>query len=631
MTFPIALDRYEPCVLDSNQSELSQDQQDHLSQNIQLARDAIIFFTAFANTKGLGGHTGGAYDIVPEILIADGLIKGGAPIYPVFYDEAGHRVAVQYLMAALNGFFPVEKLLHYREFGHGLYGHPERLDEAGIFFSSGRLGHMWSFINGVAAANPDKAVLMLGSEGSQQEGGDAEAARYAVAQKLNVKLLIDDNNVTIAGHPSDYMPGFDVAQTLSGHGLTVDADDGENLTLLYQRICQAVATPGPVALVNRRKMAVGVPGIEGVPKGHDVIPVNFAIEYLEARQLTEAVAMLKESAASSSPAASYQGSSPEKSKNRDNFGKFICDILDKTDDPKSKVLVVDSDLEGSCGLHHIRKNHPEVYVNAGIMERNNFSVAAGFGAEKGKQGIFGTFAAFMEMVISEITMARLNKANVLAHFSHSGVDDMADNTCHFGINNFFAANGLPQGDATRLYYPADGLQLKALLQRIFDDEGLRFVFTTRSAVPTLLTVEGNPVYGNGYTFTPGQDEVIRQGDAGWIVTYGEMVYRCLDVVETLRKRGINVGLINKATLNVVDEETISRVGKSPFVLVVETQNVNTGLGARFGSWLLERGLTPRFDRLGSFREGEGGLTEQIPHQGMSQEDILHKIEALMVL
>jgi len=628
MTFPIALGRFEPCVLDLNQTELSSNQEDHLRHNIQLARDAIIFFTAYANTKGLGGHTGGAYDIVPEILITDGLIKGGAPIYPVFYDEAGHRVAVQYLMAALNGFMPIEKLLHYREFGHGLYGHPERLDEVGIFFSSGRLGHLWSYINGVANANPDKAVVMFGSEGSQQEGGDAEAARYAVAQTLNIKLFIDDNNVTIAGHPSEYMPGFEVARTLSGHGMSVDMGGGEDLPTLYQRMQQALSTPGPIAVINQRKMAEGVPGIEGLPKGHDVIPVEFAITYLEERRLKAAVTMLTESAASSLPSVSYQGSTPEKMKNRDNFGKFICNILDRMDDPKSRVLVVDSDLEGSCGLHHVRKKHPAVYVNAGIMERNNFSVAAGFGAEKGKQGIFGTFAAFLEMVISEITMARLNRANVLAHFSHSGVDDMADNTCHFGINNFFAANGLPQDDATRLYYPADSLQLNALLQRIFTDEGLRFVFSTRSAVPTILSVEGRPVYGDEYTFEPGHDEIIRHGDAGWIVTYGEMVYRCLDVVETLRQRGITVGLVNKPTLNMVDEEMMARLGQSPFVLVVETQNINTGLGVRFGSWLLERGFAPKFSRLGTFREGEGGLTEQIPHQKMGQEDLLGKVEAL---
>ena len=70
------------------------------------------------------------------------------------------------------------------------------------------------------------------------------------------------------------------------------------------------------------------------------------------------------------------------------------------------------------------------------MERNNFSMAAGFGSREGYQGIFSTFSVFSEMPISEISMARLNGANVLAHFSHAGVHWIADNTCHFGINIF---------------------------------------------------------------------------------------------------------------------------------------------------------------------------------------------------
>ena len=57
---------------------------------------------------------------------------------------------------------------------------------------------MWPLVNGVALANKDKTLFMLGSDGSQQEGDDAEAARLAVAQGLNVKLFIDDNDVTIA-------------------------------------------------------------------------------------------------------------------------------------------------------------------------------------------------------------------------------------------------------------------------------------------------------------------------------------------------------------------------------------------------------------------------------------------------
>ena len=628
MNFPIDLSEFKPLKFKISQTEPEPEQTDQLVRNIQVVRDSIVFFTAYANAKGLGGHTGGAYDIVPELLIIDGFIKGNNTVYPVYFDEAGHRVAIQYQMAVLNGYKPPESLLHYREYGSGLYGHPERDDDQGVFFSSGRLGHLWSYVNGIASANPDKIVVMFGSDGSQQEGDDAEAARYAVARNLNVKLLIDDNDVTIAGHPSQYMRGFAVENTLKGSGLVVDKGDGEDLASLYRRIQSAMNSAGPVALINKRKMAIGVPGIEGLPKGHDVIPVDMAIEYLKARGREEAVHILTASVKETEPSV-YLGSTRENAKNRDNFGKIICDILKTMPDRKSKVLVVDSDLEGSCGLHHIRKAFPEVYVSGGVMERNNFSVAAGFGSEKGRQGIFGTFSAFLEMVVSEITMARLNRANVLAHFSHAGVDEMADNTCHFGVNIFFADNGLIEKDHTRLYFPADSNQLRAVLEKVFTDEGLRFVFSTRSATPYILNENGKPFYHADYRFLPGKDETIREGDAGTIVSYGEMLYRCLDVVERLKSEGVRVALVNKPTLNVVDEDMLKKIAKGRFVLVVETQNFRSGLGARFGTWLLERGYHTAYAHLGVTKEGQGGLSEQIPYQGLSPADIRQKVQAML--
>ena len=628
MSFPIDLSSYKPLRFDVGQKTLSAEQKQQIGTNIALVRESLVFFTALANVKGLGGHTGGAYDIVPELLIIDGFMKGDDRLVPVYFDEAGHRVAIQYMMAALNGHKSLEDLLHYREFGKGLYGHPERNEEAGVFFSSGRLGHMWSYVNGVAEADRTKTVVMFGSDGSQQEGDDAEAARYAVARELNVKLLIDDNDVTIAGHPSHYMKGFDVANTLAGHGLKVDKGDGEDIDTLFKRIAWALSSEGPVALVNKRKMAPSVPGIEGLPKGHDVIPVEFAIDYLSAKGRQEAVHILQNNT-DIKQTSNYLGSSEEKGKCRDDFGKVICEILDTIENPTERVLVVDSDLEGSCGLHHIRKNHPSVYVSGGIMERNNFSVAAGFGSEPNRQGIMGTFSAFLEMLISEITMARLNQANVLAHFSHAGVDDMADNTCHFGINNFFADNGLADGDTTRLYFPADTLQLRAMIGRIFNDSGLRFIFSTRSATPFIENETGERVYGEGYSFEPGKDEVIRQGSDGSIVSYGEMLYRCLDVVEQLKQEGISVGLINKPTLNVIDADMLALAGNSPFVLVVESQSTKSGLGSRYGTWLLENGFAPRYAHLGTYREGCGGLGEQIMHQGCDPAAIKAKVAELL--
>ena len=156
MSFPIDFSEYKSLSFDPSQKTLAGDQKQQLTTNIALVRDSLVFFTALANTKGLGGHTGGAYDIVPEMLIVDGFMKGDSQIFPVYFDEAGHRVAIQYMMAALNGQKSFDDLLHYREFGKGLYGHPERDEKAGVFFSSGRLGHLWSYVNGVAEADREK-------------------------------------------------------------------------------------------------------------------------------------------------------------------------------------------------------------------------------------------------------------------------------------------------------------------------------------------------------------------------------------------------------------------------------------------------------------------------------------------
>ena len=124
-------------------------------------------------------------------------------------------------MSALNGDLPAEQLMQYRAANSKLPGHPELGLTPGVKFSSGRLGHMWPYVNGVALANPGKTAFLLGSDGAQQEGDDAEAARLAVAQGVNVKIIVDDNDVTIAGHPSQYLNGYSVQRTLEGHGLKV--------------------------------------------------------------------------------------------------------------------------------------------------------------------------------------------------------------------------------------------------------------------------------------------------------------------------------------------------------------------------------------------------------------------------
>jgi transketolase C-terminal domain/subunit len=197
----------------------------------------------------------------------------------------------------------------------------------------------------------------------------------------------------------------------------------------------------------------------------------------------------------------------------------------------------------------------------------------------------------------------------------------------------YADGGVKPGhgeDTTRLYFPVDQHQFAACVKRIYGDPGLRFLFTTRAAVPDILDGDGKPLYKDT-PFEPGKDYVVREAKAGggYVVAVGEAVYRALDAVITLQENGVNVGLINKPTLNVVDPATMKTLAAAPFVLVAEAWNVKTGLGSRFGSYLLQAGFKGKYNHVGTHQEGSGGLWQQMGHQGLDSEGIQAAIKSLL--
>lgn len=95
----------------------------------------------------------------------------------------------------------------------------------------------------------------------------------------------------------------------------------------------------------------------------------------------------------------------------------------------------------------------------------------------------------------------------------------------------------------------------AIVKRVFFERGLRFIFSTRSKVPYILKEDGKTkFFGDDYEFVPGKDEVIAEGKAGYVVSFGDMLYRSWDAVLRCRQQGLDVGLINKSSLNIVDEQ-----------------------------------------------------------------------------
>ena len=148
-------------------------------------------------------------------------------------------------------------------------------------------------------------------------------------------------------------------------------------------------------------------------------------------------------------------------------------------------------------------------------------------------------------------------------------------------------------------------------------------------MPDILKEDGTPFYKDT-AFTTGKDDVIRPANGGgYVVSFGDALYRALDAVIRLNEDGVKVGLINKATLNVVDRETVKMLAAAPFVLVAESFNVNTGLGMRFGTELLKAGFKGRYNNIGTNKDGCGGLWQQMGYQGLDSDGIYKSVKALV--
>src|ERR1700750_1742290 len=103
---------------------------------------------------------------------------------------------------------------------------------------------------------------------------------------------------------------------------------------------------------------------------------------------------------------------------REAFGKALSGMADEF----PKLVVLDADLAGGTGVHHVRKSHPERLIQFGIAEQNMMAAAGGLAAV-GLVPVVTTFAVFC---LRAVEQARLSLAytrrNAKIVASHPGLD-----------------------------------------------------------------------------------------------------------------------------------------------------------------------------------------------------------------
>ena len=121
-----------------------------------------------------------------------------------FIMSKGHASVNLYTILAHRGFFSVDELPKYRQYGSFLQGHPSMAREPGVDISSGALGHGLSVGAGMALAarlaGKSYHTYVLSGEGCLDEGSTWEAILFAAKYRpRGLVYLIDYNRVQLDG------------------------------------------------------------------------------------------------------------------------------------------------------------------------------------------------------------------------------------------------------------------------------------------------------------------------------------------------------------------------------------------------------------------------------------------------
>lgn len=242
------------------------------------------------------GHPGGSLSLV-EILgaIFDGNFVHDAKD-PMRADRdrlvlsKGHGVPALYSWLSRMGYFDAKELVHLREFGHFLQGHPDRSKYPLMEASTGSLGQGASVALGLALglklsfdqkkiSRLPRVYCVLG-DGEMQEGQVWECLMAAGKFKpSNLIFILDSNKGQIDGPVAEVMNLEPIPEKLKAFHWNVLRVDGHNIDAMKTAIqSQTNSSPLPLFIVADTVKGKGVSFMENQNKWHGSAPSKDQLE-----------------------------------------------------------------------------------------------------------------------------------------------------------------------------------------------------------------------------------------------------------------------------------------------------------------------------------------------------------------
>lgn len=191
-----------------------------------------------------------------------------------FILSCGHAAPAYYAVLARLGVFNEEELYSLRALGSPLQGHPSLVHAQFLETSSGSLGQGLSVGAGKTLALKLKGernkVVVLSSDGEQNEGSHWEAVMFAAHHQLDkLNLIVDQNGMQVGGWTREVLDTEPLKEKYRSFGWEVYQADGHDFKRLLATLSNFNSrSKKPKVVICRTIRGKGVSFMEGEKKYH---------------------------------------------------------------------------------------------------------------------------------------------------------------------------------------------------------------------------------------------------------------------------------------------------------------------------------------------------------------------------
>ncbi len=288
-----------------------------------------------------------------------------------------------------------------------------------------------------------------------------------------------------------------------------------------------------------------------------------------------------------------------------------------------QVTALSADLTESTQTHLFAKKFPQRFVQIGVAEQNLASVASGMAA-MGKIPFITSYAMFSpgrnwEQIRTTIAY---NDRPVKIAGSHAGISVGPDGGTHQAVEDIAITRVIPR---MVVISPCDSIEAKKATIAAAKNGTPVYIRLAREKTPVITTAETPFEIGHAQIFFENENPQVV------IIATGALVHKAMVVANELTASGIQVNVVNLATIKPLDEETIiTQARKAGAVVTVEEHQIRGGMGSAVAECLAKHHPVP-IEFVGVDDQfGQSGTPEElIEHYGMGVSHIRKAVEKVM--